>query len=91
MKRALESYLKKSPVFSMLLGCVLISIGPFFVEASQIGSIANTFYRMLIGGICLCLITLIKKESFPKQAAASLCFCAALGLNLDLLTWNQSI
>ncbi len=78
-------------VLYMVLGCVLISFGPFFVEFSNVDAMTSSFYRMFIGAFAFLLIASFRKEEFPKARYLWLYFFAGLMICLDLVTCNQSI
>jgi drug/metabolite transporter (DMT)-like permease len=75
----------------ILLGSVLVSFSPFFVEFSGLDAFANAFYRLAIGGSILFLIALFRKEALPNKQTLGLCLLAALTIALDLITYNQAI
>lgn len=80
-----------SAIAYMLIGSALIGIGPFFVEFSTVSAETNTFYRLLFGGVCFTLISLVRKEFRLSSAFATTCFLAGTFLVLDLFLWNRSV
>jgi len=78
-------------VASVVMGSSLISLSPFFVEFSNLGPVANSFYRMGIGGIALLCIAFFRKEKRLRGSSFFLCLLAALVISLDLITWNTSV
>ncbi len=73
------------------IGSAFIAFSPFFVEFSKVGAIANSFYRLLFGGIFLLAIAIFKKEKMPGIGAWALGAVAATVMSLEMVVWNQSI
>ncbi|MFZ4772972.1 MAG: EamA family transporter, partial [Chlamydiia bacterium] len=80
-----------SPKLSMVFGSALISLGPFFVEYSDLSAATNSFYRMVIGAICFLLIAFFKGEKKAPSLVWQLCSLTGLLLAIDLIVWNQSV
>ncbi len=78
-------------VGSVIFGSSLISLSPFLVEFSGLEAVANSFYRMGIGGLLLCAIALFRGEFWPPKRLLGLYFLAASTISLDLVIWNQSV
>lgn len=76
---------------SVALGSALISLSPFAVELSGLDALANTFYRMGIGGLLLLLLSLSQIQERFSFRFLGLCFLGALIISLDLFIWNQSV
>jgi drug/metabolite transporter (DMT)-like permease len=75
----------------VMAGSALTSLSPFFIEFSGISSVANSFYRMGIGGAVLFLIAILQKKRLPRKGVLALCLGAGCLISLDLVLWNQSI
>lgn len=75
----------------VVLGCVLIAFGPFFVEFSGVDAMTTSFYRVVIGAFAFLLIAFLTNEKMPDARFLWLYFLAGLMITLDLLACNQSI
>lgn len=78
-------------IFAMLIGSMLISLGPFFVEFSTVSAETNTFYRLLVGSVFFFFYSYVKKEFKMDPKFLTICILAGGLLVLDLLLWNQSV
>lgn len=74
-----------------MLGSVLISLGPFILEYSELDASTNTFYRLVIGAIAFLSFSYFRKEQIPGKAMLWLCLFSGFLLALDLVTWNKSV
>lgn len=95
MAESLDSIIKvpshSASIGYVVLGSVLISLGPFFLEYSQLAATTNTFYRLVIGAIAFLAFSYLRKEQIPGKAMLGLCLFSGFLLALDLVTWNTSV
>lgn len=78
-------------IINVVIGTLLIAIGPFFVEFSGLDAMGNCFYRLITGGLAFFAISLLKNEIFPYRHVGRLYILAACLITSDLLLYNQSI
>lgn len=70
----------------------MISFSPVFVKLANVGPSAAGFYRMLIGGILLCILAGIQGKLRPSAGKPLLLlFACAVFFALDLTFWHRSI
>jgi len=83
---------KRIGILQVSAGAFLISFSAVFVKLADVGPTAAGFYRMIIGGAVLLLLTLIKRDKlwFGARPAMLLTVCGVL-FALDLAVWHQSI
>jgi len=83
----------------LLLGAAIISFSPVFVKLAEPYNIAGdlaAFHRVLIGGVCLFLATLVSREprskvwNMPGSGLLWSLACAGF-FTADLLCWHLSI
>jgi drug/metabolite transporter (DMT)-like permease len=79
------------PIVFLILGAICTAIGPFFVEFSSVDAVANTFYRLLIGGVFFFVFSICKNKLILSGQSFLLCLIASVVLVLDLAAWNQGI
>lgn len=75
----------------VVLGCILIAVGPFFVEFSGADAMTSSFYRMLIGGVAFLYIAFLRNGKLPGLRFLWLYLLAGLMITLDMVSCNQSI
>lgn len=78
-------------ILNVVIGTILIAVGPFFVEFSGLDAMGNCFYRMITGGLAFFIISLLKNEKFPCKRFDWLHPLAAFMITTDLVLYNQSI
>lgn len=83
--------LKSKAIFYIVLGCIFIAFGPFFVEFSGTEAITSSFYRLVIGAVAFLIIAWLQKEKMPKARYFWLYLLAGLTITFDLVACNQSI
>ncbi len=86
-----SSQLQFRSAASVVMGSSLISLSPFFVEFSNLTAVANSFYRMGIGGLVLLCIAFFRKEKRLTGYSLLRCLLAAFVISLDLIVWNMSV
>ncbi len=84
-----------APELRVALGASLISFAAVFVEwiaPFKLGPTAIGFWRMLLGGVLLGILSLLRSESFRNEPSA-LVFNVLAGLFFasDLFVWHRSI
>jgi drug/metabolite transporter (DMT)-like permease len=73
-------------------GACLISFSAVFVSLAGTDPTVSAFYRMLIGGIILTILTRLKGERFfPGRRALILLAVGGFALALDLALWHRCI
>jgi drug/metabolite transporter (DMT)-like permease len=79
-------------ILRLTAGATLISFSAVFVRLAQVGPVTAGFYRVLFGGIFLCLFALIKGY-FRRPGKRSFYIALICGLvyALDLTFWHKSI
>jgi drug/metabolite transporter (DMT)-like permease len=81
----------------VLAGATMISFSAVFVKvAEDVNPSISAFYRMAIGGGCLLLISLLRRERFAPATGAALKVYGLIALTavffvLDLESWHRSI
>jgi len=76
----------------LIIGACLVSFSPIIVKLSSLPSTIEAFYRMLFGGIALCIIALITRAKFWK-GWRPIFYALACGFLFsgDLYFWQLSI
>lgn len=80
------------PLLLLIVGGLILSLSGIAVAYSSMGTSAMGFYRMLLGGLGLCIFAFAKRLPFRITAKAFLYAClAGFALALDLYWWHKSI
>ncbi len=79
-------------IFQLATGAVLISFSPVFVAASDVHPTAMAFYRVLIGGLAMGLISFTKfRPNALTRKQWGLAIFAGVAFSCDLISWHFSI
>lgn len=85
--------LEKSPYpfVALLFGVVCIGSSPIFVRLAAVPGPVSAFWRVTIAGICLVILSAIRREGLPAKAIRGGVLLGGLFFALDLALWNQSL
>ena len=77
----------------LMLGCVLLAFGPWFVRLADVGPVASGFWRLTLALPALALIALRAERRRGRPTAAVIGVLGAAGLffALDLGSWHAGI
>ena len=80
-------------MFGLLVGCVLFGLGSLIVaHVDSVGGFAMAFWRLLVSVPVFVLLSVVFKQTFPKNTkVVILALCAGGALGLDLALWHESI
>ena len=79
-------------ILRLTAGATLISFSAVFVRLAQVGPVTAGFYRVLFGGIFLCLFALIKGYfRRPSRRSFYIALICGLVYALDLTFWHKCI
>ena len=83
---------EKSDLLVLAGGAGMLSLSSVFVKLASVGPAVAGFYRMLVGGAILLLLTLIKREALWKGwRSFGLACLAGVLFAFDLSLWHRSI